>query len=42
MCTQKAPYDFSEELYKRYEAAFNQYINSKVLPALVEKRESTC
>lgn len=38
MCTQKAPYDFSEELYKRYEAAFNQYINSKVLPALVEKK----
>ena len=38
MCTQKAPYDFSEQLYERYEAAFNQYINAKVLPTLVEKK----
>jgi len=38
MCTQKAPYDFSEQLYERYEAAFNQYINAKVLPTLVEKQ----
>jgi len=38
MCTQKAPYDYSEQLYERYEAAFNQYINAKVLPALFEKK----
>ena len=38
MCTQKAPYDYSEQLYERYEAAFNQYINAKVLPTLVEKK----
>ena len=38
MCTQKPPYDYSQELYDRYEAAFNQYIHSKVLPTLVEKK----
>jgi len=38
MCTQKPPYDYSKELYERYEAAFNVYINSKVLPELVEKK----
>eukprot|EP00879_Flechtneria_rotunda_P010711 GHRR01011193.1.p1 GENE.GHRR01011193.1~~GHRR01011193.1.p1 ORF type:complete len:707 (+),score=276.31 GHRR01011193.1:915-3035(+) len=34
MCTQKPPYDYSEQLYQRYREAFNNYINDKVLPSL--------
>jgi hypothetical protein len=30
MCTQKPPYDYSEQLYGRYREAFNSYINDKV------------
>lgn len=30
MCTQKPPYDYSEQLYQRYREAFNNYINDKV------------
>lgn len=32
MCTQKPPYDYSEELYKRYKETFNNYLNDKVAP----------
>jgi len=32
MCTQKPPYDYSEQLYQRYREAFNNYINDKVRP----------
>jgi len=39
MCTQKPPYDFSEQLYERYREAFNSYIESKVLPSLREHRD---
>lgn len=39
MCTQKPPYDYSEQLYQRYREAFNNYINDKVLPALREHRD---
>ncbi|KIY98613.1 Cullin-1 [Monoraphidium neglectum] len=39
MCTQKPPYDYSEQLYGRYREAFNSYINDKVLPSLREHRE---
>jgi cullin 1 len=38
MCTQKPPHDFSQQLYERYREAFNDYISSKVLPALSEKQ----
>jgi len=38
MCTQKPPHDFSQQLYERYREAFNEYITSKVLPALQEKQ----
>lgn len=30
MCTQKPPYDYSEQLYQRYKDAFNTYINDMV------------
>lgn len=30
MCTQKPPYDYSEQLYQRYKDAFNNYINEMV------------
>lgn len=39
MCTQKPPYDYSEQLYNRYREAFNSYINDKVLPSLREHRD---
>eukprot|EP00877_Chromochloris_zofingiensis_P005717 jgi/Chrzof1/15146/Cz09g29020.t1 len=39
MCTQKPPYDYSEQLYQRYREAFNNYINDKVLPSLREHRD---
>ncbi|KAI8467553.1 MAG: Cullin [Monoraphidium minutum] len=39
MCTQKPPYDYSEQLYGRYREAFNAYINDKVLPSLREHRD---
>lgn len=30
MCTQKPPYDYSEQLYTRYKEAFTGYIHNKV------------
>jgi hypothetical protein len=30
MCTQKPPYDFSEQLYSRYREAFKTYIATTV------------
>lgn len=30
MCTQKPPFDFSEQLYTKYREAFNRYITDKV------------
>ncbi|EFJ25647.1 hypothetical protein SELMODRAFT_173394 [Selaginella moellendorffii] len=37
MCTQKPPQDYSQQLYDRYREAFEEYINSMVMPALREK-----
>ncbi|KAF7027241.1 hypothetical protein CFC21_039302 [Triticum aestivum] len=37
MCTQKPPYDYSEQLYKRYKQALEEYIKSAVLPSLKSK-----
>ncbi|XP_044974546.1 cullin-1-like [Hordeum vulgare subsp. vulgare] len=37
MCTQKPPYDYSEQLYERYKQALEDYIKSTVLPALKSK-----
>jgi hypothetical protein len=34
MCTQKPPYDYSEQLYQRYKDAFNNYINDMVGPVV--------
>lgn len=39
MCTQKFPYDFSQQLYERYKDAFVDYINSLVLPVLRQKHD---
>lgn len=32
MCTQKPPYDYSEQLYNRYRDSFSLYITEKVRP----------
>ena len=37
MCTQKAPHDYSSQLYERYRESFTEYIQQKVLPALHEQ-----
>ena len=34
MCTQKPPHDHSEQLYKRYQGAFETYIKERVMPDL--------
>jgi cullin 1 len=39
MCTQKPPHDYSQQLYDRYRASFQDYISSKVLPSLREERD---
>ncbi|XP_027352110.1 cullin-1 isoform X1 [Abrus precatorius] len=39
MCTQKPPYDFSQQLYDKYKEAFDEYIKSIVLPSLREKHD---
>lgn len=39
MCTQKPPYDYSQQLYDKYKEAFDEYIKSTVLPALREKHD---
>ncbi|XP_058200172.1 cullin-1-like [Rhododendron vialii] len=37
MCTQKPPNDYSQQLYDKYKEAFEEHINSTVLPCLREK-----
>ncbi|KAI3858247.1 hypothetical protein MKX03_001048, partial [Papaver bracteatum] len=39
MCTQKPPYDYSMQLCKRYKGVFDDYLISKVLPAIQEKQD---
>ncbi|KAA8549190.1 hypothetical protein F0562_000874 [Nyssa sinensis] len=39
MCTQKPPHDYSQQLYDKYKEAFEEYINSTVLPSLREKHD---
>ncbi|KAL7172197.1 hypothetical protein ACSBR2_031818 [Camellia fascicularis] len=39
MCTQKSPHDYSQQLYDKYKEAFEEYINSTVLPSLREKHD---
>ncbi|KAJ8440631.1 hypothetical protein Cgig2_031048 [Carnegiea gigantea] len=39
LCTQKPPHDYSEQLYKNYKQAIEDYINSMVLPALRDKHD---
>ncbi|XXG80659.1 hypothetical protein AAC387_Pa09g1475 [Persea americana] len=39
MCTQKPPHDYSQQLYDKYKEAFEEYINSMVLPSLREKHD---
>uniref|UniRef100_A0A2N9EC38 Cullin family profile domain-containing protein n=1 Tax=Fagus sylvatica TaxID=28930 RepID=A0A2N9EC38_FAGSY len=39
MCTQKPPHDYSQQLYDKYREAFEEYINSTVLPSLKEKHD---
>ncbi|CAL5072266.1 unnamed protein product [Urochloa decumbens] len=37
MCTQKPPYEYSQQLYNKYREALDEYITSTVLPSLMEK-----
>nr|CAB3473138.1 unnamed protein product [Digitaria exilis] len=37
MCTQKAPHDYSEQLYDKYKEALDEYITTTVLPSMREK-----
>ncbi|XP_050376012.1 cullin-1-like isoform X2 [Argentina anserina] len=39
MCTQKPPYDYSQQLYDKYKEAFEEYITSTVMPSLREKHD---
>ncbi|KAL6968463.1 Cullin-1 [Sarracenia purpurea var. burkii] len=39
MCTQKPPNDYSQQLYDKYKEAFEEHINSTVLPSLREKHD---
>ncbi|XLR51939.1 hypothetical protein S83_002611 [Arachis hypogaea] len=39
MCTQKPPHDYSQQLYDKYKEAFEEYIQSTVLPSLREKHD---
>lgn len=34
MCTQRAPYNWSEQLYLRHNSTFNEYLTEYALPAL--------
>ena len=40
MCTQKPPYDYSEQLYNRYKDAFTRYIVEKVFLDLRASEQS--
>ena len=37
MCTQKAPYNWSEKLYARYDESVSNYVQQKVLPVLIDR-----
>ncbi|KAH1107168.1 hypothetical protein J1N35_010936 [Gossypium stocksii] len=39
MCNQKAPHDYSEQLYNKYKETLDEYITSTVLPSLKEKHD---
>jgi cullin 1 len=39
MCTQRTPNNWSEQLYRRYAEAMNEYIQRTVLPALKDKND---
>ncbi|XP_026438905.1 cullin-1-like [Papaver somniferum] len=39
MGTQKPPHDYSGQLYERYTGVYNDYLQSKVLPAIQEKSD---
>ncbi|KAI3969182.1 hypothetical protein MKW92_022838 [Papaver armeniacum] len=39
MCTQIPPHKYSGQLYKRYQRVYNDYLRSKVLPAIQEKQQ---
>ncbi|TYH58428.1 hypothetical protein ES332_D08G152700v1 [Gossypium tomentosum] len=39
MCNQKAPHDYSEQLYDKYKKTLDEYITSIVLPSLKDKHD---
>ncbi|XP_026419928.1 cullin-1-like [Papaver somniferum] len=40
MCNQKPPHHYITQLYERYEGVYNDYLQSKVLPSIQEKRDN--
>ncbi|MCL7022059.1 hypothetical protein MKW94_002345 [Papaver nudicaule] len=38
MCSQKPPHHYAKEVYERYKGVFDDYLTSKVLPAIQEKQ----
>lgn len=41
MCTQRAPHEYSEELYKRYKQAFVTYLHDRVRSTSYRSKRST-
>ncbi|KAI3449521.1 hypothetical protein Pfo_006186 [Paulownia fortunei] len=39
MCIQKAPHDYSQQLYEKYKESFDGYINSTIMPSLRDKHD---
>ncbi|KAL9245428.1 hypothetical protein vseg_019086 [Gypsophila vaccaria] len=39
MCTQKAPYDYSPQLYNNYRQVFVDYLKDTIMPALMQKHD---
>ncbi|KAK7379173.1 hypothetical protein VNO80_04626 [Phaseolus coccineus] len=39
MCSQKPPYNFSQQLYDKYKDTFDEYLKTTVLPSLREKHD---
>ncbi|TYI14706.1 hypothetical protein ES332_A08G138700v1 [Gossypium tomentosum] len=39
MCNQKAPHDYSEQLYDKYKETLDEYITSIILPSLKDKHD---
>ncbi|KAI3885925.1 hypothetical protein MKW92_005327 [Papaver armeniacum] len=39
MCTERDPFDYSKDLYERYQGVYNDYLSCRVLPAIQQKQD---